>query len=62
MTQYGFYDNDIMDEEVVCDMIHATSMGGFGTEYNRPWYADSYRGGYEKEDEMYPSLYDRDFY
>ena len=41
MTQYGFNDNDIMDEVIICDIIHATSMGNFESEWNRPWYESS---------------------
>lgn len=64
MTEYGFYDNDIMDEVMASDIIHATGMGGFQTEYNRPWYEDWHSGPYglNKYDDEFPSVFDKDYY
>ena len=63
MTQYGFYDNDIMDEVIASDMIHATSMGNFKSDYNNPWYSNSSYIHYnDKEDMYYSTAYDNDIY
>lgn len=42
MTQYGFYDNDIMDEVIVSDMIHASNVCNYeSTTWKKSWLEDS---------------------
>ena len=45
MTQYGFYDNDIMDEVLASDMIYATKATPESTIWKDSWFEDSFRGG-----------------
>ena len=61
MTMYGINDNDIMDEVLVSDMIHAdkvVSEFGFGKD---SWLEDSL-GGSGSYSSMVSELLDRDFY
>lgn len=61
MTQYGINDNDIMDEVIVCDMIHAdriTSDLGVG---KNSWLDDSY-SGYCEYGALVSELLDRECY
>lgn len=61
MTMYGINDNDIMDEVLISDMIHAdkiTSDLGFGKD---SWLEDSFPGS-GSYNGMVSELLNRDFY
>ena len=38
MTEYGFYDNDIMDEPIVCDMIYGVDACKNGLSWTQAYH------------------------